>query len=89
MPKMEKCGQMGSDSCAIKAVGCSGNDSYECSVVGNKEVDLTAYVATEIAKLVYEQSIKLGVSHINEIVQNIPAFLTNLQKYDDRLKVNI
>ncbi len=89
MPKMEKYGQMGSDAYAIKAVVWSGNDSYECSAVGNKEVDLTAYVATEITKLVYEQPINRGVLHINEVVKDIPAFLANLQKHDGRLKVSI
>lgn len=86
---MEKYGQMGSDICAIKAVAWSSNDSYECLVIGNKEVGLTAYVATEIAKLVYKQPLKPGVLHINEIVKDIPAFLANLKKYDESLKVNI
>ena len=86
MLQMEKYGQMGSDAYAIKAVCWSGNDSYECSVIGNKEVDLTAYVATEIAKLVYEQPINRGIIHINEVVKDIPVFLANLKKYDGNME---
>lgn len=89
IPKMEKYGQMGSDVYAIKAIAWSGNDSYECSVTGNKEVDLTAYVATEVAKIVYEQSLRPGVSHINEVIKDIPAFLADLKKYNNNMKYNL
>lgn len=87
MPKMEKYGQMGSDVYAIKAVAWSGDESYECSVIGNKEVDLTAYVATEVAKIVYKQYLRPGVSHINEVIKDIPTFLVDLKKYDDSMKL--
>lgn len=89
MPKMEKFGQMGSDVYAIKAVAWSGHDSYECLVVGNKEVDVTAYVATEIAKSIYEQPLNLGVLHINEVVKDIPVFLANLKKYDGSMEFSL
>lgn len=87
MPKMEKYGQMGSDVYAIKAVAWLESGSYECSVVGNKEVDLTAYVATEVAKRVYEQPLRPGVLHINELIKDIPAFLADLKKYDNSMKL--
>lgn len=87
MPQVEKYGQMGSDVYAIKAVAWSGNESYECSVIGNKEVDLTAYVATEVAKIVCEQPLRPGVSHINEIIKDIPVFLAELKEYDESIEV--
>lgn len=87
MPQVEKYGQMGSGVYAIKSVAWSGNDSYECSVIGNKEVDLTAYVATEVAKIVCKQSLRPGVSHINEVIKGIPAFLADLKKYDSNMKL--
>lgn len=89
MSKMEKYGQIGSDVYAIKAVAWSGDESYECSVIGNKEVDLTAYVAIEVAKIVCKQPLLPGVSHINEVIKNIPAFFADLKKYDEGVKFNL
>jgi saccharopine dehydrogenase (NAD+, L-lysine forming) len=87
--KLSHYGKMGSDVYGIKAVAQSERKHYECSIVGNNEVNLTAFVATEIAKMTYEQPLQAGVSHINEVVKDIPLFFKSLKQYDNQLNVNL
>lgn len=81
---------IGSDLYAVKAVlEDTKGESYECSVVGNGEAKITAFVAVELANYLLKNKTKNGVNHVHNIVEDVPKFLENLKKYDSKIITNI
>lgn len=78
---------IGSDIFAVKAIAKNtSNKTYECSLKGNGEGKMTAYVATETALYIMQNDL-YGVKHINHIIEDIPNFLENLKRYDETIEI--
>lgn len=81
---------IGSDVYAVKIENSTiDGKKFECSVQGNGEGKITAYVAVEAANLLIEQSAPKGVFHINQVVKSIPQFLEKLKKHDSKIEIKI
>lgn len=81
---------IGLDLFAVKsAVGKTSKEKYHCSLSGNGEGHITAYVAIETLQYMLHHSVPYGVSHLHQVVTDIPGFLNGLKKYDHRIKVFI
>jgi len=81
---------VGSDLFAVKAVVENyKGELYECSVSGNGEAEITAYVAIEIAFHVLESKVTHGVNHVHYVIKDIPHFLNKLKKYDETIKIEL
>ncbi len=79
---------IGSDIFAVKAVAENPqNEVYECSLKGNGEGKITAYVAIETALYVMQKNLPYGVKHLHQIVENIPDFLENLKQYNNTIEI--
>lgn len=52
------------------------------------EANLTTYVAIEAALCVLKRPVPYGVSHLHQIVEDIPDFLQNLKRYDNTIELN-
>jgi saccharopine dehydrogenase (NAD+, L-lysine-forming) len=78
---------LGSDIYGVKAVvtDASGNQ-HESTVSGYGEGRITAIVAAKTAEYLLRKPIKSGVSHLHEIIEDIPEFLRGLDK---NAKVNL
>ena len=77
----------GSDIYGVKAVVTdSQGNSVESSVSGFGEGRITALVAAKTAEYLLNNPIKPGVSHLHQVIDDIPEFLMSL---DQNAKVNI
>lgn len=80
----------GSDVYGAKVVGkTNDNTKAEYSVRGNGEGKVTAYVATEMALYCLNNPVKSGVWHSHQVIDDIPAFLNQLKKYDKNIATNV
>lgn len=64
-------------------------ETKECSLTGKGEGNTTAYVATLVALLMLSNQPKYGVSHLQEIISDIPGFLNKLQQFDDSIEMKL
>lgn len=81
---------IGSDVFGVKVTGT--NKEYQmlsCSITGNGEGKITAHVATAMALLCLKDTFPKGIHHSHEVIKNIPAFLTELKKYDASLEIKL
>lgn len=79
-----------SDVYGAKVVGnTNDNTMTEYSVSGNGEGKVTAYVATEMALYCITNPVKSGVWHSHQVINDIPAFLNQLKKYDKSVTINL
>ncbi len=86
MPIFKNLG-FGSDIYGVKAVVYDEKgESYESSVSGYGEGRVTALVAAKTAEYILQNPVKPGVSHLHEVINDIPAFLMGLDK---EAKVNL
>lgn len=78
---------LGSDIYGVKAVVTDANgNQHKSSVSGYGEGRITAIVAAKTAEYILSKPLKSGVSHLHEIIEDIPDFLKGL---DEKAKVNL
>lgn len=81
---------MGTDVFAVKARSRNTIGTYrEAALRGNGEGKVTAYMAVEMALLLLSGSSAPGVWHSHQLVQDIPAFLEQLQQYDTSIRLDL
>lgn len=79
---------IGSDVFAVKAyIENAEKETYAYSLQGKDEGKITAYVAIEMALYLMQNEVKYGVKHIHQLVEDIPAFLENLKRYNSSIQI--
>lgn len=80
----------GSAVFAVKVtVENEAKQTYHCSLTGEDEGKITAYVAIEMALHVLQNNTVSGVQHIHQMIPDIPQFLENLKQYNPTLEIEI
>lgn len=80
---------IGSDVYAVKVVSGDGKDiGYSCRVSGKGEGQVTAYTAILTVKYLMQNPVRYGVSHLDEIITDIPEFINQLKIYDEKIEIN-
>lgn len=86
-----KYSNIGSDVFAVKTV--SQNDikeTYQCELTGRNEGNVTALLTVQLAfKVLKTPSLPKGVSHSNEIIENIPLFLESVKEMDKSITLKL
>ncbi|WP_069133176.1 saccharopine dehydrogenase family protein [Rhodohalobacter halophilus] len=81
---------LGDDIYSVKAViENDRGEKRECSLSGNGESKITAYVASMVALNMVDSAHHYGVSHLNEVISEIPNFLNELCNYDNSIKIKL
>ncbi|MGJ1292610.1 saccharopine dehydrogenase NADP-binding domain-containing protein [Sphingobacterium spiritivorum] len=81
---------IGSDIFGVKVVSkTSTSTEMSCILSGYGEGKITAFMATEIADMVLKEAFPAGIQHSHQVITDIPAFISNLKRYDKSLEVNI
>lgn len=89
MPLFKK-SLLGDEIYSVKAViENDRGESRECSLSGNGEGKVTAYIASMVALNIVDSAHHYGVSHLNEIVSEIPDFLNAVCSYDNSIKIKL
>ncbi|MGJ1432023.1 saccharopine dehydrogenase NADP-binding domain-containing protein [Sphingobacterium spiritivorum] len=81
---------IGSDIFGIKVVSRTPDQTEMCCTIsGNGEGKITAYMATEVAHMVLKKALPAGIQHSHQVITDIPAFISSLKKYNNSLEVNL
>lgn len=63
--------------------------TYHCSLTGEDEGKITAYVAIEMALHILQNNTPSGVQHIHQLIPDIPQFLDHLKHYNPNLEIEV
>lgn len=82
--------KLGSNIFAVKAVATNANNEvYESILKGYNQSQITAYMTVISAQEFLNKPFKAGVSHIHEVISDIPEFLNKLKSFDDSITINL
>lgn len=82
--------KMGSDIFGVKAITTfADGTTIAASLEGHGEGEATGLTAALLVQKMYEGAPPPGVSHIQEYITDIPAFLNALQAYDTSLQLQM
>ncbi len=80
---------IGTDLYHIQACLEQKGKRHEYGLKGRGEGKLTAYVAAETALYLLQNPVRTGVSHLHEIIPDIPDFLISIKDHDPSIELEL